>query len=41
LVNVIPGIAVSALILVYLGRIYKAEKGGRHRRYAARARERL
>jgi len=26
LVNVIPGIAVSALILVYLGRIYKAEK---------------
>src|SRR5437868_5339303 len=26
LVNVIPGIAVSALILVYLGRIYNAEK---------------
>src|SRR6186997_2180808 len=26
LVNVIPGIAVSALILVYLGRIYKAEQ---------------
>src|SRR5215204_3887955 len=26
LINVVPGIAVSALILVYLGRIYKAEK---------------
>src|SRR6185503_4560852 len=28
LLNVVPGIAMSALILVYVGRLYKAEKSG-------------
>jgi MFS family permease len=28
LMNVIPGIAMSALILVYIGRLYRAEKSG-------------
>jgi MFS family permease len=41
LVNVLPGIAMSALILFYLGRIYNAEKAANNDRKAAKKENRL